>query len=62
MKPSEERTSGNSWSRSEIHLGVERRAAQRKDDGGGDEAKKMAGDPGEELMMTFWLATFRRRL
>ena len=44
MKPSEERSSGNSRSRWETHLGVERRDAWREEDeGGGDEVNKMAG-------------------
>ena len=50
MKPSEDRTLGNSRSRSESHLGVERRDTWRKDEGGGDEVNKMAGEPGEELL------------
>ena len=53
---------GNSRSRLETHLGVERRAAQREEDEGGDEVKEMAGESGEELLKTFWLATSRRRL
>ena len=44
--------SGNSWSRSETHLGVERRAAHRDRDAGGDEVKETAGEPGEELLKT----------
>ena len=58
----EDRTSGKSRSRLETHLGVERRAAQRKDEGREDEVDKMAGEPGEELLKTFWLATSTRRL
>ena len=58
---SEERTSGNSMSRLEIHLGVERRAAW-KENVGGEEINVMAGEQGEEPLKTFWLATSRRRL
>ena len=50
MKPAEDRTSGNSRSRLETHLGVERRDARRKDEGGGDDVNEMAGEPGEELL------------
>ena len=58
MKQSEDRTSGNSRSRSEKHLGVERRDARREEDeGGGDEANEI-----EELLKTFWLAMSNRRL
>ena len=62
MKPSEERTSRNSRSRLETHFGVERRAAFREEDVGGEEGNKMAGEPGEELLKTFWLAMSNRRL
>ena len=63
LKPSENRTSGNSRSRLETHLGVERRNAQKeKDEGSGDEVNKMAGEPGEELLKTLWLAKSNRRL
>ena len=63
MKPSEDRTSENSRSRLETHWGVERRDAQRKEDEcGGGEVKEMAGEPGEVLLKTFWLATSKRRL
>ena len=41
----------------ETHYGVERRAARREEDGGGEEVNKMAGENGEELLKTFWLAT-----
>ena len=58
---SKEGTSGNSKRRLEIHLGVERRAAQR-DEGIGEEVKTWVGEPGEELLKTLWLATPRRRL
>ena len=48
---------------SETHWGVERRDAGREEDeAGGDEVNKMAEEPGEELLKTFWLATFKRRL
>ena len=50
---SEKRTSGNSRSRLETHLGVERKAAWRDEDVGGEEVNLMAGDPGEELLKTF---------
>ena len=53
MKPSEERTSGNSRSRSGTHFGVESRAAQRKENIGGEEDNNNAGEPGEELLKTF---------
>ena len=44
-------------------MGVERSDAWRvEDEGGGDEVNKMAGEPGEELLKTFWLATSDRRL
>ena len=64
MKLSEERTSGNSRSRSETHFGVERRAARacREEDIGWEEGNKMAGEPGEELLKTFCLAMSNRRL
>ena len=62
MKPSKDRTSGNSRSRSKTHFGMERRAACREEDVGGEEGNKMAGKPGEELMKTFWLASSDRRL
>ena len=62
MKQSEDRTSGNSRSRSGTHLGVEWRAACREDKGGRDEVNEMAGEPGEELLKTFWLATSKRRM
>ena len=61
-KPSEERTSLNSRSRLETHLGVERRAAHREEDGGGEEGNKMAVEPREELLKNFWLARSSRRL
>ena len=54
VKLSKERTSGNSRSRLEIHFGVERRAARREGDVGGVEVNMMAGEPGEELLTTFW--------
>ena len=62
VKPSEERTSRNSRSRLKTHFGVERRAARREEDSGGEEGNEMAGEPGEELLKTFWLATSNRRL
>ena len=62
MKPSKERTSGNSRSRLETHFGVERRAACIEEEVGGEEGNKMAREPGEELLKTFWLATSNRRL
>ena len=49
----EERTSGNSRSRSETHLGGESRAARREEDVGGEEDNEMAGEPGEESLKTF---------
>ena len=62
VKPSEERTSGKSRSRLETHLGVQRRAALREEDTGGEEVFEIAGEPGEELLKTFWLAKSKRRL
>ena len=62
MAKAEKINSGNSWSRSETHLGVERRAAHREEDASGKEGNKMAGEAGEELLKTFWLATSTRRL
>ena len=56
-KQSEERMSGNSESRSEIHLGVERREARIDEDGGGENVKVMAREPGEEPLKTHWMAT-----
>ena len=53
----EVKTPRNSRRRMETNLGVERRDARREDDGSGDEGKEMAGEPGEELLKTFWLAT-----
>ena len=47
MKPSEDRTLGNSRSRSESHFRVERRAACREED------SDKAGEPGKELLKTF---------
>ena len=46
----EERTSGNSRSRSETHFQVERRAAYREEDVGGEEDNNNAGEPGEKLL------------
>ena len=40
MKPSEERTSGNSRSRSETHFGVERRDAGKEEEVGGEDDNK----------------------
>ena len=57
-----ERTFRSSRSRSETHFGVERRAACREEDIDGEEGNKMAGEPGEELLKTFWLAMSNRRL
>ena len=61
MKPLEERMSGNSRSRLEVHLGVERRAARREGDVREEEFNMMAGEPGEELLKTFCLDTSRRK-
>ena len=47
----EDRTWGNSRSRLETQVGVDRRDAGREEDeGGGDKVNKMAGEPGEELL------------
>ena len=46
MKPSQERMSGNSRSRLGTHLGMERRAARREEDIGGEEDNHKAGEPG----------------
>ena len=62
MKPSEENMSGNSRSRLETHFKVERRAVGREEDVSGEEGNKMAGEPGEKLLKTFWLAKSNRRL
>ena len=43
-------------------MGVERRAAGREEDSGWEEGNKMAGEPREELLKTFWLATSNKRL
>ena len=59
VKASEERMSGNSERRSEIHFGAETKVAWRENDGGG---KEVSVTEGEELLKTFWLATSRRRL
>ena len=37
-------------------------AARREEEDGGEEVNVMAGERGEELLQTFWLATSRRRL
>ena len=50
MNPSADRTLGNCRSRSEIHFGVERRAARRE-----EEVRVTAGETAEELLITFWL-------
>ena len=57
-----ERTFRSSRSRSETHFGVERRAAFREEDVIEEESNKRAGEPGEELLKTFWLAMSNRRL
>ena len=62
VKPSEENTSGNSRSRLETHFKVERRAAGREEDVSGEEGNKMAVEPREELLKTFWLAMSNQRL
>ena len=59
LNPSQERTSGKSKRRSEIHIGVERRVARREGDSRGEEVRHKEG---EELLKTFWLATSKRRL
>ena len=45
--------SGNSRSRSKIHLGVERRVAWRDEDVRGEEFNVMAREPEEEMLKTF---------
>ena len=49
----EERTSGNSRSRSETHFRVKRRAARREEDVGREEDNDKAGERGEKLLKTF---------
>ena len=62
MKPSEERTSGNSRSRLERHFRVDRRAARREEYIGGEEGYTIPGEPREELLKTFWLANVQQRI
>ena len=62
VKPSVERMSGKSRSRSETHFEVERRAARRDEDVCGENGNEMAGEPAEDLLKTFWLATSNRKL
>ena len=50
VKPLEERTSGNSERRLEIHFGAETRVAWRDKDGRGEEVRHTEG---EELLKTF---------
>ena len=47
VKPLEERTSGKSKRRLEIHFGMERKVALREEDGGGKDARHKEG---EELL------------
>ena len=47
MKPSEERTSGNTRSRLETLFRVKKRTAHREEDVGREEDNEMAGEPRE---------------